>query len=330
MESRDVCNALRYDGGSGGHYESYFQRANHPDRPLAFWIRYTVFVPKGTTHGLGELWAIYFDGEQERITAVKEVRPLDECTFSRSRLDARIGASTLNGRGLEGEARTGEDRIGWALEYASSEPPLLFLPESLYAAPFPKAKALVGSPLARYRGRLEINEISVEIDDWIGSQNHNWGSKHTDQYAWGQVAGFDDAPDSFLELSTARIKLGPLWTPWLSLAVLRHEGHEYRLNTIRQALRAKGSYDFFEWELESRRRDVGLRVKIRAGAEAFVGLPYENPPGGQKTCLNSKLASCELELLRRGLAPTQLRTKHRAAFEILTERSDHGVPILAT
>jgi hypothetical protein len=31
----------------GGHHESYVQRANHPSRPLAFWMRYTVFRPKG-------------------------------------------------------------------------------------------------------------------------------------------------------------------------------------------------------------------------------------------------------------------------------------------
>ena len=30
-----------------GHYESYFQRANHPSKPLAFWIRYTLFSPRG-------------------------------------------------------------------------------------------------------------------------------------------------------------------------------------------------------------------------------------------------------------------------------------------
>ena len=36
------------------------------------------------------------------------------------------------------------------------------------------------------------------LERWIGSQNHNWGRKHTDSYAWGQVAGFDDAPQTFL------------------------------------------------------------------------------------------------------------------------------------
>ena len=31
-----------------GHYESFFQRANHPTEPRAFWIRYTVFSPSGS------------------------------------------------------------------------------------------------------------------------------------------------------------------------------------------------------------------------------------------------------------------------------------------
>ena len=45
---------------AGGFYESYFQRANHPTRPLAFWIRYTLFAPRGRpADAIGEVWAIW-------------------------------------------------------------------------------------------------------------------------------------------------------------------------------------------------------------------------------------------------------------------------------
>jgi hypothetical protein len=40
---------------------------------------------------------------------------------------------------------------------------------------FPKAKALVGTPSAVFEG----------------------GSRHTDRYAWGQVAGFDEDAEAF-------------------------------------------------------------------------------------------------------------------------------------
>jgi hypothetical protein len=58
-----------------------------------------------------------------------------------------------------------------------------------------------------------------------------------------------------------------------------------------------------------------------------------NPPGGVKHCLNTKLAACELTLTHKRTDQTSaaetLTTRHRAAFEILTDDCDHGVPVLA-
>ena len=313
-----------------GFYESYFQRANHPSRPLAFWIRYTVFCPRGRPDkACGELWAIYFDGETGRIDAVKEVAPISDCDFSRSQLDVRIGNATLTDRGLHGRAASRSNVLQWTLDYAGDEPPLLLLPESFYGRRFPKAKALVGTPNAVYTGTLTVNGRTIPIDGWRGSQNHNWGSQHTDRYAWGQVAGFDNAPDAFLECTTAQVKLGPVWSPRLTFVVLRDEGQEIALNGMLQAVRASGSYDFFTWTLATRNPQLQISGHIHAPASAFVGLRYQNPPGGEKTCLNTKLASAEITVKRPGRPPRTLVTKHRAAFEILTDRTDHGVPIVA-
>lgn len=331
MNKREPWNGCRYRAGDeAGHYESWFQRANHPTRPLAFWIRYTIFSPKGRPgDALGELWAIYFDGEKQEIAAVKQVMPIADCSFSPDKLDHRVGTSVLNRDKLEGEA-TGQGRtIGWTLRYHSPDPHLLFLPERLYNAPFPKAKSLVGSPLAVYSGTLRVDGKTIEIDDWIGSQNHNWGSKHTDKYAWGQVAGFDDAPNAFLEIATARVRLGPIWTPWMTVMVLRLDGKEYRLNSIPQSLRAKGRYDYFVWRFESKSREIHITGSITAPIESFVGLPYSNPPGGVKTCINSKLASCHLTVRKKGETPRSLVSQHRAAFEILTDDKDHKIPVLS-
>lgn len=106
-EERNACNRCRYrPDDPGGHYESYFQRANHPQRPLAFWIRYTVFSPKGRTgDAVGELWAVYFDGERERIAVAKEVFPIRSCAFSQQGLDVRIGDAVLDDAHLAGRAR---------------------------------------------------------------------------------------------------------------------------------------------------------------------------------------------------------------------------------
>jgi hypothetical protein len=89
---------------------------------------------------------------------------------------------------------------------------------------------LTGVPLADSRGRIVINGDSTYVDGWRGSQSHNWGLKHTDQNAWGQVAGLDSEPNAFLERSPARLKIGPLWTPSLTNLVLRLPGREIRFH----------------------------------------------------------------------------------------------------
>ncbi len=65
----------------------------------------------------------------------------------------------------------------------------------------------------------------------------------------------------------------------------------------------------------------------------MVGLSYNNPPGGSKHCLNTKIAACELKVVRktsgRLSAPEILSTRQRAAFEILTDDRDHGIAIRA-
>src|SRR5215469_13608475 len=212
-------NDTRYRAQASGHYESFFQRANHPSRPLAFWIRYTLFSPKQHPEAaVGELWAIYFNGETDHHVAVKQVVPLADCAFSPSTFQVQIA-----------EAR-----------------------------------------LATYQGTLVVNGETVEVDDWIGSQNHNWGSKHTDHYAWGQVAGFDTHPDSFLEVATARLKVGQVWLPPLTLLVLQHAGTTWALNSLLQSWQAQGVVDIGHWSFRSHTRDIEIAGTITAPHTAFV------------------------------------------------------------
>lgn len=310
-----------------GHYESFFVRGNHPTAPLAFWIRYTLLVPKARpSEGLAELWAIVFDGERDQITAVKESHPLEGAVLGRERFSLRIGSASFEHGSLRGNARTEHHRIAWALDYEADAPPLLLLPESMYEGGFPKAKSLVSAPAARFRGALDVDGRVIELDGWPGSQNHNWGSRHTDRYAWGQVAGFDDAPEVFLECATAQLKLGPLWTPKMTVIALRLGEQTLRLNAMTTALRAKAERNGFAWSFESSTPEARVRGTIFAEPDRFVALSYADPEGRHKICLNTKLACCELRIARPGRAERVLHSAHRAAFEILSEDSA-GLPI---
>jgi hypothetical protein len=328
-DDRARWNGARFD--PAGSYESWFLRANAPTSGDAFWIRYTLFADARAPHRRSaELWAIAFRSRSGRteVVADKVLRPFEPSALARSGLALTLGEAHLR----DGEACGSVGRLAWELTWSGGGAPLLLLPEVLYAGRFPKAKALVPRPLVRFAGRFTIDGEALGgdggIDGWIGSQNHNWGSRHTDEYAWGQVAGFDGAPDTFLELSTARVKLGPMKTPWLTPIVLRDGARELRFSTLLRAARNRGRYDerTFVWTFAGEAEGVSIEGRIEAPREAFVALPYANPPGGTKTCLNTKVARCVLTL-REGGRTRELVSERRAAFEILTDRADHGIPV---
>jgi hypothetical protein len=333
-DARRHANDARYQPGqSAGHYESYFLRANHPARPLAFWIRYTIFSPvERPEQAKGELWAVVFAGETGRHVAVKSELPIAECEFARDRFAARVGAAELRAGALSGVAASGEHSIAWDLTYRGAADPLFLMPLASYARPGTAARSLVGLPLAVFAGRLVVDDVPLEVADWTGSQNHNWGARHTDHYAWGQVAGFDGQPASFLEVATARRRLGPLWSPFVTLLVLRHAGDEIALNALTFPRRTRGAFAPFNWWFRGATSQVRIAGQISAPSEAFVALTYRNPPGGVKICLNSKIAACELSLARRTGGgwgePERLIARDRAAFEILSDQPDPRVPVL--
>jgi len=146
-----------------GHYESYFQRANHPTRPLAFWIRYTIFNPiNNPDKALGELWAVYFNGESNQHVVSKTEVPMSRCSFAREALDIRIDESVLLPGLLQGYTKGGSN-IEWDLRYESGQEPLFIMPLSYYGKRFPKAKALVGVPMAKYSGTIRVNESAEKV-----------------------------------------------------------------------------------------------------------------------------------------------------------------------
>ena len=141
---------------------------------------------------------------------------------------AACAAGSVEGTGDQGAGH----RITWTLALHDGGPPLVLMAPSSYEGGFPKAKALVPRPASRFDGELTVDGERIAIDGWLGSQNHNWGRAHTDRYVWGQVAGFDGHDDAFLECSSAKLRIGPVQTPWLTLVVLRLGDEELTFNSL--------------------------------------------------------------------------------------------------
>jgi hypothetical protein len=325
------ANAPRYVPGSPvGHYESWYVRANHPYRPLACWIRATVTSPAGRAcDAVGESWFVLFDGETGRHEVARHRWPAGDCELGGHPWRARIGG-TLMTAGRATGSLAGDPRVGWDLRWTAGGPPAYLLARARYAGRFPPAKSLVPDPLLRLDGELVAGERRIEVDGWAGSQNHNWGVRHTDRYLFGQVAGFDGAPDSGLEVVSATTRLGPLRTPLTTLLVLRHDGTEYALTSIRQGLRARARVTAAAWEFTSTDARVRVHGRLVAPEGSQVALAYDDPPGGTKYCVNTALARCEVTVRDRATGrTTTLHSAHGAMLESLSGTLDPRVPLRA-
>lgn len=316
---------------STGLYESYYLRGNHPRRPLAFWIRYTVLVPTGRPEqAIGELWAVFFDGESGRHVVAKEEHPISSADLAPDTLDVRIATARLDGRRAVGSVAGPMQAIGWDVTLAGGGAPMFLLPRAGYDRAFPSAKSLVLRPNVVFTGDLDVDGRPVDVTGWQGSLNHNWGTRHTDHYAFGQVAGFDGSPETFLEVVSARVRVGPVRLPMVTCLSLRHEGRTHTLVDPVKGLRVSARFGYFYWTFDAATDDVLVHGEMRAEPEDLIALNYYNPPGGIKHCLNTKIADCTLTLTDRHTGRGQtLSASRRALFEILTDHRGHGVVVRA-
>ncbi|KUI47419.1 hypothetical protein AU198_23700 [Mycobacterium sp. GA-1199] len=311
------------------YYESRYIRANHPDLPQALWLRETLLLPTAG-EAVADVWVMVFDPAGAGNRALKEPYPIESADYGYEDWTARIAATALDDGSAEGVITGGHRSARWDLRITpGDEAPVRLLTDRAYAARFPTAKTTVRHPLARFDGLLELDDVRLVLDGWIGSVNHNWGTRHTPSYAFGQVCGFDDAPDTTLEIVTARAALGPVLLPGVTLFVFRHAGQEFAVRSIRGSLQTHGHYRPFTWTFGGRVGDQMIEGEIVTDPSDVIGLTYTDTDGAVKYCYNSAIANCRIQVAGKAFERTELTASRRAMFEILTSDRQETVPLLA-
>jgi hypothetical protein len=311
------------------YYESRYIRANHAEDARALWLRQTMLVPTAGDAS-ADVWVMVFDPDGAGNRALKEPYPIEAAVYDYDNWTARIGAASIDDRSAQGVVTGGNRSARWDLRItAGSEAPVKLLTDRGYTARFPTAKTMVRHPMAQFDGLLELDDLRVVIDGWTGSVNHNWGRKHTPAYAYGQVCGFDDAPESTLEIVTARAAIGPVKLPAATLLVFRHAGQEFAVRSIRGSLHTHGRYGPFLWTFGARVGERMVEGEIFTEPADVIGLTYTDTDGDAKYCYNSAIATCRIQLAGKAFERTELVATRRAMFEILSDTRIDAVPLLA-
>jgi hypothetical protein len=299
-----------------GHYESFYLRAVHPTEPRGIWIRYTVTVPPGGSPE-GQLWCTVFDRSTPTPRAVRV--DAGEPT-SDSKAWIRLGDSTFGSGEVVGSAGSAR----WSLRCITDQPPLWHLPKSwMYTARLPRTKLLSLSPSAVFDGSVEVDGETVEIDGWPGMVGHNWGEEHAEEWIWLSALGLPGrGPGSWLDVAIARVRLGPVTTPWIANGALSVDGERYQLGGLRRRVDVVPAEDHCHLRIPG----SGATVIAWASApeDAFVEWDYANPDGALHRVLNCSVADLRLRIDRPDTQPLVLTAPSRAAYE--WGRSMHPLP----
>jgi hypothetical protein len=317
------ANAPRTLGGEG--YEVWYVTFNDPDRRRGFWLRYTTIRPLARTGRppRAELWAAGFHRDQpERNFAARAGFPLSDLTVHVQPFAVSIGDARLTADGCTGAFSCDLGAAEWDLAWTSSAAPFHFLPPRWEG--FTSAANVAAQPDLRVSGRVKLGAETFEVDAAPGGQQHTWGRTHALAWNWGFASGFPGG--GWIDGVTTRVRsrLGRVIRGTaLGIAI---DGKLHARNSLWQVLRGPGQVDSGRWVAELRRGRVRARVTISARPEDLVGVTYEDPAGGGRTCYHTEVADLELDLDQPGRPPVRHRREAGAAFEFASERPLPGVP----
>jgi hypothetical protein len=299
-----------------GHYESFYLKACHPERPLGVWIRYTVHKRPGA-EPKGSLWFTLFDADAAGPRAAKVTLP-----------GPRAGGGDWIGVGnaalRPGHAAGELDGAGWELRFESREEPLLHLPRDwMYPARLPRTKLLSPVPGARFDGSLTVDGRELAVEGWRGMVGHNWGAQHAERWIW--LHGATDSGD-WLDAAIGRVRLGPVTTPWIANGAVSVGGVRHALGGLGRRVAVTETPERCELVLPGPGGTV-VRGTVAAARKDVVAWVYADPDGSEHHTANCSIADMRVTVERGGGAPVELVVEGGAAYELGMRERDHGLAV---
>ncbi len=297
-------------------------KACHPAGGLGVWIRYTVHKRPGSP-AKGFLWFTLFDAATGVVASKVEVAD----PGSGAGYYIQMGGARFQPGRVVGAAASAQLDADWELEFEGAEPPLWHLPAGwMYSRSLPRTKTLTPYPAVTVRGRLRAGAREIAVDAWPGTIGHNWGSEHAERTIWIHGANFDGHERDWLDLALARVRIGPLTSPWIANGALSMDGVRHRLGGLLRARSLTVDESPERCRFHVTGDDVEVDSVVGAGRDRFVSWIYAQPDGGERQTVNCSIADMRLEVRRAGVPPVTLELTGGAAYELQMAERYPAIP----
>lgn len=310
----------------GPHVESFFVKLTDSSAARAVWIRFTILIPQTPAPPAVSVWFTRIvPNNPRRSISIRNSAPLHEAKFTYGQAGLSIGPCVFTPGHTHGKLKDAfGNEVAWDLSWDADAGSVDLFPKPwMYTAPLPRSKTAAPVFDATANGHITMNGAAQDVDGVPMMQGHNWGANHAAEWAWGHCTGFDEHPDTVFEGLSARVEIAGRLTPFLSCAVLRHEGREIRFDSLKTLLGTDMHADRHSWSFRFRNKEVELYGMMLAHRHDFAGLFYTRPDGTHLVCKNSNLANVNMELTdaKTGDRIAKFSTVRRAMLELVARET---------
>jgi len=335
-----------------GLYEVWFTMVGDHERGEAYWIRYTLMVPKKKIKvpadqnldefidklgGDGMLWLGYFNkNDSSKNFIIKKKFPLSAVdgskVISESKYliikiqDAEVYLDRIKG-GFE--TQSGK-KIKWELEFSHFMEPYVGTPDIAKKIGLTNSLAKATHPNLRISGNITINGDSKEIKNASGIHYHTYGTGYLVPWEWFSAHTIENSPDGYADLGY-KVEKGVIevfdgektLTPW-------NQKFTKKVKVMKKIKRER-SLTNLSFSVEH--DNIALEGEVSVPMDALVGVEYFGPLGNSFYCYNSEIADLKLIVKisdKEGnlIEEKELIAEKSVSFETVYDTPQEGIKYL--
>ncbi len=291
----------------------------------------------GKRDARAEVWAAFTRGLSEGggHIALRAHHAMSDVRVEQEILYVRVGEVELTHGHCRGELQDpdGPGRIRWNLEFTKQPEGFRHLTSRwMYRSSWVPSKACSPQVDARFKGRIEVEDETLQVEDAPGLLAHHWGSDLADSWVWAHCNHWHEQEGIVFEGANTRTRFGPLSLPSMTTLHIRVPGERFNINGLWELVRTDSRVNGLSWRVCGVHGDRRVEASFQASPERFIGVDQVAPDGKVIHVVTSAVADGAITISGkhgRGWTPIFSAVSDQSAFLQFGTRGDtHGVPVI--